>query len=53
MLDIAHPSDESNLICFMNQRKEGFIPKKGPSSFDFTSLMKVNLFVVSFLESLK
>ena len=45
--------DESILICFMNMKKEGFIPRKGPSSFDFMSLMKVNSFVVSCLESLK
>ena len=34
----------------MNLRKEGFIPRKGPSSFDFMSLVKVNSFVVSCLE---
>ena len=53
MLNIAHPLDESNIIFFMNLRKEGFIPRKGPSSFDFMSLMKENSFVVSHLESLK
>ena len=25
----THPSDKSNLICFMNLRKDGFIPKIG------------------------
>ena len=46
-------NDESILICFMNLREEGFIPKRGPSMFNFTSLEKVNLVVVSYLESLK
>ena len=40
-------TDESILINFMNLGKEGFIPGKGPSSFDFMSPMKVNL--VSFM----
>ena len=34
----------------MNLRKEGFIPKKGPSLLDFMSLKKVNSIVASFLE---
>ena len=34
---------ESILIRFMNLRKEGFIPRKGPSSFDFMSSMKGEL----------
>ena len=29
MLDIAHPSDESNLISFTNLRKDEFITTKG------------------------
>ena len=45
--------DESILICFMNLIKEGFILRKGLSSFDFMSSMKVNSFVVSCLEGLK
>ena len=53
MLNIARPSDESNLICFMNLRKDGFILRKGPSSFDFRSPMKEKSFVISCLESLK
>ena len=53
MLNIAHPSDESDLICFTNLRKERFVPKKGPSLFDFMSPMKANSLVASCLESLK
>ena len=45
--------DESVLILSMNLRKEGSIPKKGPSSFSFMSPIKENSFVVSCLESLK
>ena len=44
-------SDESILICFTNLRKEGFVPRKGPSSFDFMSPMKVNSFFFMFRKS--
>ena len=36
--------DESIPICFPNLRMEGFIPIKGPSSFDFMSSTKVSSF---------
>ena len=42
--------DESILIHFTNQRKEGFIPRKGPSLFHFMSPMKENSFVFSCLD---
>ena len=44
-------NDESILTCFTNLRKEGFIPRKGLSSFDFMSPMKVNIVSFMFRES--
>ena len=44
-------SDESILTCFTNLRKEGFTPRKGLSSFDIMSPMKVNLVSFMFRES--
>ena len=44
-------SDESILTCFMNLKKEGFTPKKGLSSFDIMSPMKVNSVSFMFRES--
>ena len=46
-------SDESILIFFMNLRKEGFVPKIGSNIICFMSLMQVNSFFISCLESLK
>ena len=51
MLSIARPSDESNLIFFMNLRKEGFIPKTGHSMFNLTSPLKEKLVLFMFRES--
>ena len=44
-------SDESILTCFTNLIKEGFVPKKGPSSFDFMSPVKLNSTLFMFRES--
>ena len=46
-------NDDFILIRFTNLRKEGFVPRKGPSSFDFMIPAKVNSCFVSCLESLK
>ena len=44
--------DKSKLICFMNLREEGFVPKKrGLSMFNLTSPMKENSASFMFRES--
>ena len=43
--------DKSSLICFLNLREEGFVPKTGLLMFNLTSPLKENLVSFMFRES--